>query len=72
MTITLQDLPRLERRGVYSLILVELANALQESIPASLEDPQSWEAHPVVSQYIDRLDDEDVVRAIELANGCNY
>ena len=71
--ITLATLASTNRRALSPSIVVELANALEGSAAVRAQDPiQTWEAHTVVSLYLDKLTDRDIVTAIDLHNGCNY
>ena len=71
--ITLATLASTNRRAEYPSIVVELANALEGSEPVKAEAPiQVWKTHSVISQYLGRLGDRDIVTAIALHNGCNY
>ena len=68
--ITLATLASTNRRAEYPSIVVELANALKGSEPVRAEDPiQVWAIHSVISQYLDRLGDRDIVTAIDIHNG---
>ena len=71
--ITLATLASTNRRALSPSVVVDLANALKGSAPVRPQDPiQVWEAHPVISQYLDKLNDRDIVTAIDLHDGCNY
>jgi len=71
--ITLLDLAVTNRRAQSPSVLVDLANALKGSESVRAEDPiQVWEAHSIISKYLDKLGDRDIVTAIDLHNGLNY
>lgn len=59
--------PRLKKPEV----VAELANAVADSDVAvrSCDPIQAWEVHPVVSLFLDLLNDREVAAAIDLANG---
>lgn len=52
-------------------LVAELANELKiDGTPIESHWPvQTWEAHPVVSKYLDELKDREIAAAIDLSKG---
>ena len=68
---TKADVLKLNPRLKKPEVVAELANAVADSGVAvrSCDPIQAWEVHPVVSLFLDLLNDREVAAAIDLANG---
>jgi len=67
---TKADVLKLNPRLKKPEVVAELANAVAASDVAvrSCDPIQAWEVHPVVSLFLDLLNDREVAAAIDLAN----